>query len=56
MIVKCIDNRRVCLTIGKKYEVERETRDMYVIVNDIGFKKLYPKFRFVVIKEEEECL
>lgn len=56
MKVKCIDNANgiLKLTIGKEYEVIKETGSEYDIINDIGYNMSYHKDRFEVIEEDKQ--
>ena len=51
--ITCIDNEKFnFITVGKKYNIEKETRDFYYIINDSGLRKRYGKSRFSVDEEK----
>ena len=45
--IKCINDEKFnYITLHKVYDVEKETRDFYFVVNDSGLRKRYGKSHF----------
>jgi len=53
--VKCINNGKFnFITVGKVYNIEKETRDFYFISNDSSSRKRYGKSHFELVESKKK--